>query len=111
MASLKAMTTFVIVIGVSVLLMACTGGYAVDDQGVIVYPDPVVVEPGIVVTEPAPRPRRFRRAEARRYNIPEGHYPPPGSCRVWFPDRPAGQQPPPGSCNVRVPYGAVLIEG
>ncbi|MEH7911910.1 hypothetical protein V7798_32725 [Rhizobium laguerreae] len=33
------------------------------------------------------------------YRIPRGHLPPPGSCRVWFSDRPAGQQPPPTSCR------------
>jgi uncharacterized protein len=43
--------------------------------------------------------------------IPPGHYPPPGTCRVWHLDRPPGQQPPPTSCNVRVPAGAVLIRG
>jgi len=41
-------------------------------------------------------------------DIPPGHYPPPGECRVWFPDRPAGHQPPPGNCN-HVPPGAWLI--
>ncbi len=46
-----------------------------------------------------------------RLRIPAGHYPPPGSCRVWFVDRPPGQQPPPGGCNVRVPRGAVLVRG
>ena len=30
--------------------------------------------------------------------IPEGHLPPPGECRLWYPGRPAGQQPAPGSC-------------
>lgn len=42
-------------------------------------------------------------------HIPHGHRPPPGSCRVWYPDRPAGHQPPPTSCDVRVPRGAVLV--
>lgn len=31
--------------------------------------------------------------------IPNGHLPPPGECRVWYPDRPAGQQPPPYQCG------------
>lgn len=50
----------------------------------------------------------------RHYNIPPGHMPPPGACRIWFPDRPPGQQPPPGDCydlERRVPPGAVLIRG
>ena len=46
--------------------------------------------------------------------IPPGHLPPPGKCRVWFPDRPPGHQPPPGDCGqlrYRVPPGAVLVGG
>ena len=45
--------------------------------------------------------------------VPPGHLPPPGLCRVWFPDRPPGHQPPPGPCQVlryRLPAGARLIE-
>lgn len=47
-------------------------------------------------------------------DIPRGHRPPPGKCRIWFPDRPAGHQPPPGSCHklqYRVPSGAYLVRG
>ncbi len=46
--------------------------------------------------------------------IPPGHFPPPGECRIWFSDRPAGHQPPPGSCGTlkyNVPPGARLIYG
>jgi hypothetical protein len=46
--------------------------------------------------------------------VPPGHMPPPGKCRVWFPDRPPGQQPPPGDCGelrYRLPPGAVLVRG
>jgi hypothetical protein len=46
--------------------------------------------------------------------IPPGHMPPPGSCRIWFPDRPPGQQPPPGPCEqlqYQVSPGAYLIRG
>lgn len=46
--------------------------------------------------------------------IPEGHMPPPGECRIWYPDRPPGQQPPPGPCatlSQYVPPGAYLVRG
>jgi hypothetical protein len=48
------------------------------------------------------------------YDIPPGHMPPPGECRIWYPDRPPGQQPPPGDCyelQRRVPPRAVLVRG
>jgi Tfp pilus assembly protein PilF len=47
-------------------------------------------------------------------SIPRGHWPPPGQCRIWFPDRPPGAQPPSGSCKKlrkRVPSGAFLMQG
>lgn len=50
----------------------------------------------------------------RGANIPAGHLPAPGECRVWFHDREPGQQPPPGDCGVlrrHVPHGASLIRG
>lgn len=46
--------------------------------------------------------------------VPPGHLPPPGQCRIWYPDRPPGHQPPPGPCGAlrhQVPYGAYLIRG
>jgi len=52
---------------------------------------------------------RRDNGEQAGLNIPNGHRPPPGSCRVWYPDRPPGHQPPPTSCDVEVPEGAVLI--
>ncbi len=47
-------------------------------------------------------------------HVPPGHLPPPGQCRVWYPDRPPGHQPPPGPCHqlqYQVPPGAVLVQG
>lgn len=47
-------------------------------------------------------------------SIPPGHMPPPGECRIWYPDKPPGQQPPPGPCSElrhHVPPGAVLVRG
>ncbi|UVJ45569.1 tetratricopeptide repeat protein [Pseudomonas sp. LS1212] len=47
-------------------------------------------------------------------DIPRGHWPPPGKCRIWFPDRPPGHQPAPGSCKklkYRIPFGAYLVGG
>lgn len=51
---------------------------------------------------------------APQVQVPDGHLPPPGACRIWFPDRPPGHQPPPGPCHAleyQVPPGAYLIRG
>lgn len=50
----------------------------------------------------------FHQHGYTRLNIPKGHYPPPGECRIWYPDRPPGQQPPPGKCG-QVPPDAWVI--
>lgn len=67
---------------------------------------PVVISHPPVVVAPAPQPVAL--------DIPKGHYPPPGSCRIWVPGVPPGQQSPPGPCGElarRVPPGAVLVQG
>ncbi|GGG37566.1 hypothetical protein [Hymenobacter glacieicola] len=65
---------------------------------------------GRVVLPPAgsPGPRQLA-------GVPRGHYPPPGQCRVWYPNRPAGHQPPPTSCErlrgIRLEPGAFILHG
>lgn len=63
---------------------------------------------GVVYPEPV-----YRHAhEACR--VPRGHLPPPGECRLWYPDRPPGQQPPPSDCDElqhHAPAGACLVYG
>jgi hypothetical protein len=70
--------------------------------GCVVYDDPRPVYPS----------RPVYQGEA--VHVPPGHLPPPGMCRIWFPDRPPGHQPPPGPCRklqYRVPPGAILVQG
>lgn len=60
-------------------------------------------------SHPNDRGSCFEKHGYAHLKIPKGHYPPPGECRMWFPDRPPGQQPPPVSCDAPVPAGAWLI--
>lgn len=48
-------------------------------------------EPAVVVVD--------SDRDRARLRVPPGHLPPPGECRLWFPDRPPGHQPPPGRCS------------
>lgn len=46
--------------------------------------------------------------------VPPGYMPPPGQCRIWYPNQSASQQPPPGDCaelRQRTPPGATLVYG
>lgn len=56
---------------------------------------------------------RQSRENARSLGeVPPGHYPPPGECRIWYVNRPPGHQPPPARCGSlvgRVPFGAFLL--
>ena len=77
--------------------------------GIFVLAAGCATDGGVVVEVPVPG-----APPQTHVNIPKGHYPPPGKCRVWYPDRPPGQQPPPGECaelRYRVPPGAVLVQG
>ena len=54
------------------------------------------------------------RTATRRVQVPPGYEPPPGACRLWYPNRSAAYQPPPTSCDSlrgKVPAGAVIVEG
>ena len=53
---------------------------------------------GVRVTATAPA-HSVSRAEARAVDIPPGHMPPPGHCRIWYPGEPPGHQPPSGKCS------------
>lgn len=55
---------------------------------------------GITVQIPYPAPPAYYAPRGYYYGqpIPNGHLPPPGECKVWYPDRPAGHQPPPFPC-------------
>ena len=61
----------------------------------------------------------FAPASAEGYgyegvNVPPDRLPPPGLCRVWFPERPPDRQPPSAPCDVlrgNLPYGAILLDG
>lgn len=71
----------------------------------------------LIVRVPDERPQGgidVSRDRGRDFHVPPGHYPPPGQCRIWRPERPPGQQSPPGSCDElerQVPEGAYLIYG
>lgn len=46
-------------------------------------------------------------------NVPSGQLPPPGECKLWYPERPAGQQPPPEPCAdliATAPTDTVVID-
>ena len=45
--------------------------------------------------------------------IPREYIPPPGNCRVWYPDKTFDEQPPPERCLeiLEVPAGAKLVYG
>jgi hypothetical protein len=68
---------------------------------------------GVVISGPGPGGHTPGHGYGN-LDIPPGHLPPPGECRIWYPGVPPGQQPPPGNCYdlaPQVPLGAWLIYG
>ena len=73
--------------------------------------------PVIIARAPIPVPGPEKREKGtlslQALGIPNGHMPPPGSCRIWYPGRPPGHQPPPFKCGaglVRIPLGTFLVQ-
>lgn len=70
---------------------------------------------GVIIHGDYPERENGPRKNGDRYErlgVPRGHYPLPGSCRIWIPGLPPGQQSPPGDCRKlerRVPPGAWLL--
>ena len=108
------------------LLAACSptvtlrGGAAVTVQPVTVQTvtvQPVTSGSILIVRVPQHRPRgaiEVNRRGGKSFKIPPGHFPPPGMCRIWYPDTPPGHQPPSGDCSVlerQVPADAYLVYG
>lgn len=76
-----------------------------------------VISARLPLPVPAPEREAEKRGEGewslRALGIPNGHMPPPGSCRIWYPNREPGHQPPPFKCGigrVSVPLGAFLVQ-
>ena len=63
-------------------------------------------------TYPGTTDNSIDKTSLRTLGIPKGHLPPPGECRIWYPNRFTGDQPPPHKCtgDTNVPEGAWLIE-
>jgi hypothetical protein len=49
--------------------------------------------------QPEPRPEPAPRVTVVTLDVPPGHLPPPGKCRIWFPGDPPGHQPKARPCR------------
>lgn len=65
----------------------------------------------VVDTPRDPEPARGQNTRIT-LDVPPGHIPPPGQCRVWIPGRPAGRQARARSCDGierEAPAGAMIL--
>lgn len=109
------------ILGTVMLLAACSptvtfqGGAAVTVRPVTIQP--ITSGSILIVRVPQQRPKgaiEVNRRGGKSFKIPPGHFPPPGMCRIWYPDTPPGHQPPSGDCSVlerQVPADAYLVYG
>jgi hypothetical protein len=68
----------------------------------------------IAVSEAGPVHDGAVRVRRDSCEVPPGHLPPPGECRIWYRGVPPGQQPPPEDCHAverHVPPDACLVYG
>lgn len=98
----------------ALLATACSGNRAPGaDAEPVPGSGPVILGGEQAKSTGAP-PEEDGRSTAARFNIPPGHLPPPGQCRVWMPGEPPGQQKqyPVGRCSslrTSIPAGAWLV--
>lgn len=117
----RAAVAPLVVTAVVLVLAACAPGAELElrigaGATATIEVTPVLRAGILVIAIPAERPGDgvAVRADGRSFRIPPGHYPPPGQCRIWNPDRPPGLQSPPGPCERlerQVPRGSYLVVG
>lgn len=56
-------------------------------------PAPTPTSAPAPTSDPAPAPTLAPAPEVERLDVPPGHYPEPGECRIWIPGTPPGRQP------------------
>ncbi len=106
---------YLLMVLLMVLLVGCAPPGLQADGSVAVRParagDGWLVE---VPQQYVGRALEVKRPLARTVFVPRGFVPPPGICRLWWPDRSPARQEPFGPCPTGdpvAPAGAYLIKG
>lgn len=110
---LQALLTLIVIVA-AFLCISCAANIGPHGASVVVDPSPSGAPPPPTSGPPPPAYQQGPSYHHPAPNIPQGHMPPPGKCRIWYQDLPPGQQPPPGNCydlERRVPPGTWLIRG